>query len=371
MTIPFIDLKRFEPDFLDRWIEKIRELSVNTRFMGGPEIEQLEKSLAQDCGVSHAIGCANGTDALQLALRAAGVGPGDVVLLPDFTFWATFEAIVNVGGRPVTVDVSPDDLQLDFDLFVRAVEEHKARFAMVVHLYGWGSARLAQLRQFCKEKKVTLVEDGAQAYGVSYQGRSIYQDAEISTISFYPAKVFGAAGDAGAVLTSNPEFAARIRSMANHGRSDHYSYQYVGWNSRIDTLQAAYLNLVHEHLDRRLESRRNAAAFYREKLSDCNSFRCATPPDGYVENGYLNVLVFEPGKRADAEQTLKDNGIGFGIVYPGAMSDQEASGPVIAGRAGGDVARDMASRVLSLPLFAYMTEDELEQVVSVVQNKLG
>ncbi|MCB1169774.1 MAG: DegT/DnrJ/EryC1/StrS family aminotransferase [Leptospiraceae bacterium] len=370
MSVPFIELKRFEDGFLDSWNAKVKDLSENTRFIGGPEIENLEETLRQECGVSHAIGCANGTDALQLALRGAGVGRGDLVLVPDLTFWATFEAVVNVGADPVTVDVTEEDLQMDFDLFCKACKEYKPKAAILVHLYGWGSARLEEFRGFARENSIALIEDGAQAYGVTHGGKSIYAGAQVSTISFYPAKVFGAAGDAGAVLTSDESIAHRVRSLENHGRTTHYSYGLVGWNSRMDSFQAAYLNLSHPHLAARLDSRRKSANVYREKLKDL-PLRVVDVPSGYVENGYLNVLIVDQEKRPALEARLKEKGIGFGIVYPGPMSAQDASPEYMKGKVGGPVAEKICKSVLNLPLFPYMKEAELDEVVAEVRSFFG
>lgn len=367
MSVPFIELKRFENGFLDSWNQKVQDLSANTRFIGGPEVENIENTLKQQCGVDHAMGCANGTDALQLALRGCGVGRDDVVLIPDLTFWATFEAVVNVGADPVTVDVSEDDLQMDFDLFCRACEEYKPRAAILVHLYGWGSARLNEFRSFARDRGIALIEDGAQSYGVTLEGESIYSGAHVSTISFYPAKVFGAAGDAGAVLTSDEQIAHRIRSLENHGRTTHYSYGLVGWNSRMDTFQAAFLNLVHPHLDARLESRRKSADYYRGELKDL-PLRVVDPPAGYLENAYLNVLLVEPETRTSLEAFLKEKGVGFGIVYPGPMSAQEASPDFMKGKVQGEVAERVCKSVLNLPLFPYMQDAELQEVVSALKE---
>lgn len=365
MPVPFIDLKRFEPDFLNRWQTKVAELSQNASFIGGAEVASLESRLSAECGCKHAIACGNGTDALQLALRAAGVGPGDNVLLPDFTFWATFEAVVNVGAAPVTVDINPDELHLDLALFRQAVETHRPKAALLVHLYGWGSPHLAEFRAFCKEREVLLIEDGAQAYGVQFRQQSVYAGALISTISFYPAKVLGAAGEAGAVLCDDDEIAARLRSMGNHGRSTHYSYAHVGWNSRMDALQAAYLNLAHEYLAARLDSRRAAQRFYRESFAD-SGLVCKAPPADYIENGYLNLMIYEPSERARMERVLKEKGVGFGIVYPEAMSAQQGARPWIKGHVGGEHAAVMGQSVLSLPLFPYMTTEELHEVRDLV-----
>ncbi len=367
MPVPFIDLKRLESGFLDRWTEKVRTMSENTAFIGGPEVATLEQTLIEKNSVEHAISCANGTDALQLALRAVGVGRGDTVLLPDFTFWATFEAVVNVGADPVTVDIDPAEMHMDFELFQKAVDQHKPKAAMIVHLYGWGTSKLAELRAFCKERGVILVEDGAQAYGAKFKGDSIYKGAEISTISFYPAKVLGAAGDAGAVLTSNADYAKKVRSMANHGRSEHYSYGYVGWNSRMDSFQAAFLNLAHEFIDARLDSRRKSAEFYRKAFAG-TAHKCITPPADYVENGYLNLMVYEPAERDRIGAVLKEKGIGFAMVYPGAMSEQDGAKSYIKAAVGGEHASKAGKSVLNLPLFPYMTDAELEEVVATVQG---
>lgn len=366
MPVPFIDLKRLEPGFLDRWTEKVRTMSENTAFIGGPEVAQIETTLIQTNSVEHAISCANGTDALQLALRAVGVGRGDTVLLPDFTFWATFEAVVNVGADPVTVDIDPAEMHMDFDLFCKAVDQYKPKAAMLVHLYGWASSKLAEYRSFCKERGVILIEDGAQAYGAKFRGDSIYKGAEISTISFYPAKTLGAAGDAGAVLTSNPDYAKTVRSMANHGRSEHYSYGHVGWNSRMDSFQAAFLNLGHEFIDARIQSRRKSSEYYRAQFAG-SSHKCITPPSDFIENGYLNLMIYEPADRDRITAVLKEKSIGFATVYPGAMSEQEGANPYIKAAVGGEHSSKAGKSVLNLPLFPYMTDAELEQVVAAVK----
>lgn len=369
MTVPFIDLKRFEDGFLERWKEKVAELSYEARFIGGPEVEQFEALLSSENAVNHAIGCANGTDALQLALRAAGVKKDDTVLLPDSTFWATFEAIVNVGANPVTVDINRTDLQLDYDLFVKACESYKPEAAILVHLYGWGSARIDDFRSYCKQNNIKLIEDGAQAYGVSHNGKSIYSEALISTISFYPAKVFGAAGDAGAVLTNDDDLARQVRSLGNHGRQEHYAHGLVGWNSRLSSLQAAYLRISHDYLSARIQSRREAALYYQQRLPEIG-VQCVLPPSGYTENGYLNVTLHESELRSRLTDVLKEKNIGFGIVYPGAMSDQKGAEPYLKASDGATNARWLAGSVLNLPIFPYIKKEEQDEVISVLKSAL-
>src|SRR5690606_22566672 len=181
-------------------MEKFHAMALGAQFIGGSEVATLESRLQAELQVAHAVSCANGTDAIQLALRAVGVGEGDVVLVPEVTFWATFEAVVNVGGRPVTVDADITDGGVDFAAFEQAIRETSPKAALVAHLYGWGSQRLLDLRALCRQHGVVLIEDGAQAFGALFNDEPIYKGADISTVSFYPAKVLGGAGDGGAVF---------------------------------------------------------------------------------------------------------------------------------------------------------------------------
>ncbi|PJZ68864.1 pyridoxal phosphate-dependent aminotransferase [Leptospira perolatii] len=368
MGVPFIDIKRFEPGLLEAWEEKVRTLSRNASFIGGEEVANLEKALSEKTGTKYTIACANGTDALQLALRALGVGKGDSVLLPDSTFWATFESVVNVGADPITVDTNPDDLQMDFEAFKKALEQTKPKAAIIVHLYGWGSARLDEFRALCKSKGVPLLEDGAQCFGVKYKGKPIYQDALISTTSFYPAKVLGAAGDGGAVFTNDEELAGKVRMLGNHGRTSHYGHGDVGWNSRMDTLQAAFLNINLPHLDARIGSRRKAVEKYYKVLPELK-VNVIHPPKDYEENGYCNVTLFDPAVRTKIQDLLKSKGIGFGNIYPGAMSDQPGAKAYIKGKFGKDHRTALiCSSVLNFPLFPYMQENELDEVFSAIRE---
>jgi UDP-2-acetamido-2-deoxy-ribo-hexuluronate aminotransferase len=366
MTIPFISLQRTESDFMDRWIAISNDISRNYAFIGGAHVEALEKNLTQWTQTNHAISCANGTDAIQLALRGAGVAKNDAVLVPDATFWATFEAVVNVGANPYTVAVDLKDGCVDFDVFAQAIEEVKPKAAIVVHLYGWGPARLADIRQLCRAKGVLLIEDGAQSFGTTYKGQSIYKDAMVSTTSFYPAKVLGAAGDGGAVFTNDAELASTVRKLSNHGRTSHYGHGLVGWNSRMDSLQAAYVNLSLEYFEQRLDSRRQTAAWYRKNLSNPNLLN-VEPHADYAENGYCNVnLVTSNAIRTALEIQLKAQGIGFGNIYPMAVSDQPGATGFLEKHIGEKSATDMSLRVLNLPLFPYMKAEELQEIAELV-----
>lgn len=371
MNVPFIDLRRYEEGFHESLMKKFHSMTLNAQFVGGSEVIGLEKRLQFELGVAYAITCANGTDAIQLALRAVGVGEGDVVLVPNVTFWATFEAVVNVGAKPVTVDADISDGGVCFDAFAQAIRESRPKAALVAHLYGWGSARLLELRALCREHDVVLIEDGAQAFGVRYHGDPVYKGAHISTTSFYPAKVLGGAGDGGAVFTEDAELADKVRRLGNHGRTAHYGYGDVGWNSRLDSLQAAFLNLSLDHIKARIASRRDAVTFYQKHLP-ATGIQLMNAPAGYEENGYCNVcLVPDAALKANLEARLKAEGIGFGNIYPSVMSSQPGAAAYLKGHFGGQAGEQLCASVLNLPLFPYMNEAELQRVVEVVGSVLG
>lgn len=370
IKVPFIDLKRFEPGFLDALNEKFASMAAGAQFIGGAEVAQLESRLSERVGTRHAVTCANGTDALQLALRALGVGRGDTVLVPDVTFWATFEAVVNVGADPMTMDADLKDGGVAYDAFKEALARGKPKAAIIAHLYGWGTARLDDLRKLCREEGVMLLEDGAQCFGTLYRGEPIYAGAMISTTSFYPAKVLGAAGDGGAVFTNDDELADKVRRLSNHGRTAHYGHGDVGWNSRLDALQAAYLNLGLDHLDGRIASRLALAAQYRERLPE-TGIEVMQSPAGYEENGYCNVcLVRDPSTKSHLETALKNAEIGFGNIYPGVMSRQPGAEEFNRGHFGGNTGAALCASVVNFPLFPYMEDSEFERVLAVVHAAL-
>ncbi|MDP3812621.1 MAG: DegT/DnrJ/EryC1/StrS family aminotransferase [Hydrogenophaga sp.] len=368
MQVPFIDLKRVESGFHGALNAKFSDMTAKAQFIGGEEIAKLETRLQSLLGVGFAVSCANGTDALQLALRALGVGRGDTVLVPNVTFWATFEAVVNVGADPATLDADLSDGGVALQALEEAIDRLQPKAAILAHLYGWGTAHLAKIRALCKARGVLLLEDGAQCFGATLDGAPIYQGALISTTSFYPAKVLGGAGDGGAVFTDNAEVADRVRRLSNHGRTTHYGYGLLGWNSRLDSLQAAFLNLSLEHIQQRIASRRQSAAFYQAHLPALG-MEIMLPPPAYEENGYCNVcLVRDQKLKTELEAKLKAEGIGFGNIYPGVMSRQPGAEGVSKGHFGGDAGEVLCSSVLNLPLFPYMKPVELERVLDVVRS---
>ncbi len=372
MPVPFIDLTRLisrvQADVLPAWKECLEKCEL----VGGPRVGALEKKLAGVLGVPRVVSCANGTDALIVGLQALGVKRGMKVALPNLTFWATFEAVAALGAIPVLVDVDPDDLQLSFDELRKAHDAHRFEAAMLVHLYGWTSARLRDIRAFCKERSIALLEDGAQCFGVQAFGAPVLAEATVATLSFYPAKVVGGAMDGGAVTMQSAEHEALLRSLCNHGRSDHYSYAHVGWNSRMGGLNAAFLSRVLDELPEILASRSKAAAFYRSALADVKGVRVYGPPNGVVENGYLNVLTVD-GKSGQAiVDGLKAAGIGAARTYPEPMDAQppaKAAGAIAFGSLA--VSRAICRSVVNLPLFYGITNEECTASVNALRSVIA
>lgn len=361
MDVPFIDLRPYgELVRSGHWhptrapFDEDAAYLLNTREFigGGPTTQRFETALATKLGAQHAIAVANGTDALMLALRAAGIERGHRVAMPNLTFWATFEAIVNVGATPVLLDVDPVDLQMDFDEFVRARNNKRFDAAILVHLYGWCSTKLDQFRSFCRDKRVTLIEDGAQAFGVKFAGKSIFEDADAITLSFHPAKVIGGIGDGGAVLTRSARTAGRVRLLANHGRIAHQEHAVVGWNSRMDAIQAAWLLRALEVSDKVIDARRDITHLYG-----------AHRHETVRGNGYLDVRHPDHVEAKEVLKRLAAAGVEARQVYPLTIADQPGARQYALTIGELSVSRHFVERVVNLPVWYGMTAEDVDRCV--------
>jgi len=387
--IPFVDLgpwvervrragddREFTAGGVQSFLADVRELLDSNEFLGGgPTTKKLEATLSAKLGVANVVTCANGTDALQLALRACGIDRGSRVAMPNVTFWATYEAIVNVGATPVLIDINPDDRQMDFDEFVRAHDAKRFDAAILVHLYGWCSSALTEYRVFCRKRHITLIEDGAQAFGVTVDGQSVFADADIATLSFHPAKVLGAIGDGGAVLTKTTRVADRVRALGNHGRVWNGRHQHVaaGWNSRMDAIQAAWLLRGLDVIDEVIEERRRLRDLYvtrlTEELLGAKPEAAARSPSypGIQTNGYMTTLSMDrshPDKRIPADviiQHLAAVGIEARRIYPYTIADQSHHNAIEVGAL--YHSRRLTDHVVSLPLYYGMPEEYVERCV--------
>lgn len=360
-SVPYSAIDRFEPQFMETWLNRVESLTRRTQFVGGEWVKKLESRLALEAGTKEARVCGNGTDAIQLVLRALGVGPGDKVLIPDSTFWATFEAVCNVGAQPVTVDIGLDDLHLTEELVAEAIQRFSPKAVILVHLYGWIARDTKKIRKLCENHGIPLIEDSAQAWGATLDGKSVFADALISTTSFYPGKVLGGAGDGGAIFTNDPKLAETVQLLANHGRFSKYEHHLVGWNSRLDVLQCAYLDLSLDYVANRIESRRFAADWYRDNLQN-DKLQFKAPAANIVENGYISVALIEPELRDKLIAGLSEAKIGYGIVYPGPMSKQPGAEKWMTESLSLGHTAQICQSIINLPCFAWIDSSELEYV---------
>jgi dTDP-4-amino-4,6-dideoxygalactose transaminase len=360
-SVPYSAINRFEPTFIEKWLTRVDSLTRHTQFIHGEWVKKLEARLAQEADTREARVCANGTDAIQLALRALNIGPGDVVLIPDSTFWATFEAVCNVGARPVTVDIDLDDLHVSAEYMEEAIRQFSPKAAILVHLYGWVARDTQKIRTLCYQHNIPLIEDSAQAWGTTLNGKSIFADALISTTSFYPGKVLGGAGDGGAIFTNDEKIAETVRLYANHGRSSKYEHHLVGSNSRLDGLQCAYLDLSLDFIADRISSRNYAINWYRHNIKH-NALHIKSPAKNTTENGYISVALIDPEKRQHLMAGLTKANIGYEIIYPKPISQQPGAKNWIAGRYSLGHTQRICESIINLPCFAGIREEELNYV---------
>ncbi len=365
MKVPFIDILRYENGFYETMLSATADLLKNGHFVGGPIVAQFEKNLNTYTQSNFSLGCANGTDAIQVALRAAGVEKNDKVMIPDMTFWATFEAVVNVGAVPYTLDVSRETLHLTLEAVKEGIQKFNPKALILVHLYGWACPETNEIRQYCKEKNVLVIEDCAQAVGTKINGKSLIATASVATTSFYPAKVLGASGDAGGIFAQDEKVINTSKILLNHGRTGHYDHGLIGWNSRLGAYEATFLDLSLKHLDAKLESRRQTCEQYRNKIKNPH-LKFIAPASHVWENGYLSVAVMDPAQRPAFIDYLKAHNIGYGTVYPGAMSEQPGAKAHLGGKISHGHADWVSKAVINLPCFAYMTQQEIDYVVNTV-----
>lgn len=374
MPVPFIDLSRSVAPSVDEVLDDWRDCLEHTHFVLGPRVKRFEAEMRAYVGGPEFVSCANGTDAVLIALSALGVGRGHRVALPNLTFWATYEAPAQLGATPVLLDIDEDDLHLDLEELKRAHEVERLDALVLPQLFGWCARETDAIRRFCADERIALVEDSAQAFGVKRGQRSIFDTlpSAISTVSFYPAKVLGGASDGGGMFFTDPELAARVRALCNHGRTGHYSYGAVGWNSRMSSPNAAFLSRMLARADAMLEQRRAALTRYERAIGqiDDRRVRLHVPPDGVTGNGYLCVIRVLGADADVIAKKLEERGIGCARTYPETIDAQ----PPAQGRfeSVSDLARSRAfcREVINLPLFYGIRDEEIDASVAAFAQVL-
>ena len=352
VSVPFVDLKAQYESIKPEIDAAIAAVINETAFIGGPHVKAFEEAFASYCGVAHCVGVANGTDALFIALRTLGVGPGDEVITVANSFVATSEAIKMAGAQVVFVDINPDTYNIDVDRIEEKITS-RTKAIIPVHLYGQ-PADLAPIQDIARKHGLKVVGDAAQAHGSLYHGTPIAKLADITCYSFYPGKNLGAYGDAGAIVTDNADWAAGARMMANHGRTKKYDHDFEGVNSRLDGLQAAVLSVKLRHIESWTERRRRNAYLYNEALEGSG---LATPRElADVRAVYhLYVVRVPAARRPELQAYLKQSGVDTGIHYPIALPYLNAYKHL------GHTTRDFpealkaSGEILSLPMFPEFT----------------
>ena len=365
--IPFVDLKAQYDSIKDEINEAIQNVLDNTSFIMGEELKKFEEEFARFCDVKYAIGVANGSDALILALRACGIGKGDEVITVPHTFISTAEAISNVGGKIVFVDIDPKTYTIDLSKIEEKINK-RTKAIIPVHLYGQ-SANMDTIMRLAKKYDLKVIEDAAQAHGAEYKGKKVGSIGDVSCFSFYPGKNLGAYGDAGMVVTNNEEISEKIKLLRNHGRiTKKYEHEIEGYSSRLDNLQAAILRVKLRHLNKWNESRRGNAKKYNELLSNVDGIITPYEAD-YVKHVYhLYVIRVEKERRDKLREELKYKGVATGIHYPIPLHLQPAYSYL--GYKEGDfpVTEECSQKILSLPMFAELTDEQIENIVEIIKN---
>jgi len=360
--VPFLDLGAIHRDLKDELLESFAGLIDSGAFINGPAVREFEEAFAAYVGTTHAVGLASGLDALRLGLLAAGLQPGDEVLVPANTFVATLEAVTQAGGRPVPVDMSETDWNIDVDAAEVAVGP-QTRFILPVHLYGQ-MADMRSLSGLAERHGLTLVEDACQAHGAGRAGVRAGVTGRASAFSFYPGKNLGAFGDAGALTTNDGDVAEVMRALREHGQRAKYEHEREGWTARLDTIQAIVLQAKLQRLEAWNEERRGIADHYLERLAGVGDLEL--PPVAPDSLPVWHLFVVRTADPAALAEALEERGIATGRHYPDAVHLTEAYRWLGYEQGAFPLAERHAERVLSLPIFPGMTTDDTEAVVAGV-----
>jgi len=362
--IPMVNLKAQYAEIKDEIEQGLAETIENCSFILGPNVQAFEKEAAEYLGVKHAIGCASGTDALHLALEAEGITTGDEVITSAFTFIATAEAIKYVGATPVFVDIDKKTINITAENIEKAITP-KTKAIMPVHLFGQ-PVDLAKIKALCEKHGLKLIEDCAQSFGASIDGKQTGSTCHAAGFSFFPSKNLGAFGDGGLVVTNSDETAKMLKMLRNHGSDVRYYHDVIGYNSRLDDMQAVVLRAKLKHIDKYNEARRHAAHLYSELMAD---LPLTTPyEDGVGEHVYHQYTLLSD-RRDEVIQALQDKQIGCAVYYPVPLHKQnvfkEECADILL-----PVTEFVSANCFSLPICPSLTDEAVKEIVAVIRGVL-
>ncbi len=367
--VPLLDVGRGNQPLQAEILAAIQEVCESGRFLFGPPCERLEHAVAKLCGTKHAIGCASGSDALLLALMALDLQPGDEVIVPSFTFFATASAVWRLGGCPVFVDIDPRTFNLQPDLVEQAISP-ETRAIIPVHLFGQ-CAPMDLIGEIAAQHGIAVIEDAAQSIGARYFDRPAGSWGEVGCLSFYPTKNLGGFGDGGMLVTSRDDLADRLRLLACHGMRPRYYHSAVGINSRLDTIQAAVLEVKMRHLDRvtaarKANAERYGQLFAESRLDEYVRLPNVSPHSDHVWNQY--TIRVPDGRRDALRAWLHEHGVGSEIYYPVPLHLQECFRSLGYRPGSLPETEAAAAEVLSLPIFPELTAEEQAYVVQQIRG---
>ncbi len=363
MNIPLVDLTAQYRAIKEEIDAAVLAVIESGRFILGPQVAAFEEEVANYLGVKHAIGVASGTDALVIALRALEVGPGDEVIIPAYSFFATAGAVLSVGARPVFVDVQPGT-------YLMAVEQVEAAITpatkaiLPVHLYGQ-PADMDEILALARKHRLAVIEDNAQAFGAEYRGRKTGAMGEVGCLSFFPSKNLGGYGDGGMVVTNDDRLAETMRMLRTHGWKKKYFPEMLGYNSRLDELQAAVLRVKLRHIDEWNRRRRELAAAYNRLLAD---LPLGLPVEAPGRTHIYHLYVISFSRRDELQQRLREAGIASEVYYPQPLHRAEPCRALGHQEGMFPVAEQASKELLALPLYPEMTEGQLQEVSGRVRS---
>ena len=364
MKVPLLDLNAQYAPIIENIRKAIDEVISTHKYILGPQVKEFEEKVAEYCEAKHAIGCASGTDALVLALKALEIGKDDEVITTPFTFFATAGSIHRVGAKPVFVDIKADTFNIDPEKIEAAITE-KTKAIMPVHLFGQ-PAEMDKIMEIARKHGLKVIEDNAQGIGARFEGKVAGTIGDIGTLSFFPSKNLGAMGDGGMCLTNNDELAAKLRQLRVHGENPKYFHKWVGLNSRLDTLQAAVLLQKLPHLENWSEARRKNAEYYYEKMKNIPAIQL--PVIHKKAKTIYNQFTLIVENRDGLLSYLKENEIGCAIYYPKPLHIQECFSYLNYKEGDLPVAERLAKKVISIPIFSELTTEQQDYVISKIEE---
>lgn len=361
MNVPFSTLKYIHNRCKEELTQKFEEVLENGWFIHGEECKEFETRFAEYCGVKHAVGCGNGLDAIAIALQAYGVGPGDEVIVPAFTFIATAIAVEHTGAKPVFVDVEPETSLIDVSKIEAAIT-NKTKAIVPVHLYGQ-PVDIDNVEKIAQKHNLLVIYDAAQAHGATYNGKNIATFGDASCFSFYPGKNLGALGDGGAIVTNSDLF-EKMTMISNYGSSIRYHHDVVGMNSRLDELQSAFLNVKLKYLEEMNKERRKIAQRYLSEIKNPKIFLPVQKNGNHV----WHIFSIHTDNRDAVREYLTKRGIETNIHYPIPIHLQKSFARYNLKEGDYPVTERLARTELSLPLYYGMVDDEIDYVIHTIND---